>query len=146
MDFEKNEVRWMERSVGMKHRGHWNQVHNLFLAITDDYDFMENEDERDEEEFEEHSYMLDAKYEVTTPHEVTEKQKHLTGTQKKKLESELAKYPDLFDGKLVSILINRFIWKWILQLLLFIRDHMLYPRRKKKLSKKNYSIYWILRF
>jgi hypothetical protein len=27
--------------------------------------------------------MLDAKYEATTPHEVTEKQKHFTGTQKK---------------------------------------------------------------
>jgi hypothetical protein len=50
MDFEKNEIRWMERSVGMKHRGHCNQVHNFFLAITDDYDFMENENEKDEEE------------------------------------------------------------------------------------------------
>jgi hypothetical protein len=48
------------------------------------------------------SYMLDAKYEAMTndTHEVTEAQKHLSGTQKSMLEKDLAKYPELFDQKL----------------------------------------------
>jgi hypothetical protein len=41
VDFETNEVTWMDRHIPMKHRGHSNQMHNFFLAIADDYDFTD---------------------------------------------------------------------------------------------------------
>jgi hypothetical protein len=78
---------------------HWNQADNFFLAITDDYDYTEDKDLKFNDNIEE-SYILDAKYKAVSPHEVTEVQKHLSGTEKRKLEDVLAKHPDLFDGKL----------------------------------------------
>jgi hypothetical protein len=99
MGFEKNLVTGMDGRIGMKQRGHWNQVPNFFLAIIDVYDFTEDEDFDFDDDAGE-SYMMDAKYEAATPHEVAESQTYVTGTEKRKLEDASAKHPELFNREL----------------------------------------------
>ena len=66
-------------------------------------------DELDEDEVEDDSFILDAKYKVTAAMEVANQQHHLSKEQKQKSTAALADAQTLFDGKLGHQKNNSFI-------------------------------------
>ena len=80
VDFEKKMVRWDRDIVPMKDSQHWQHHTNWTLALDKDY-LMD----LDEDEIEDDSFILDAKYEPTSAEQVARQQKHLTPAQQNQL-------------------------------------------------------------
>jgi hypothetical protein len=83
-------MHWMNSSVSMKDIDHWDRPMHWILAL----------EEEDDLYGEQHGAILDAKYEPTTPQEVTKAQQHLAEEQRLALERVLDMFPTVFDGTL----------------------------------------------
>ena len=94
-DFDKKNIRWGDHVIPLRDSNHWRNQFNWMLAL--DKNYLE---QLDEDEVEDDSFILDAKYEATTATEVASQQNHLTSKQKQQLTAALADAQTLFDGKL----------------------------------------------
>ena len=92
IDFTNHHVKWMENFIFMKPRTHF-QHHTNYTAVFSKtvYDIFDEIDD---------AFILDAKYEATTPKEVADQQHHLTSQQKLLLQEALKDTAELFDGAL----------------------------------------------
>ena len=93
MNFQEQTLSWMDVTVSMKSRRHWNNKLNIQLAFTD-YGYDEADDHEDE------SFILESKYENVSGKEVAEAQKHLTEQQRHDLHQVLDECTTLFNGQL----------------------------------------------
>ena len=94
MDFESHTMEWDGTKVDMVNGRALNETEYLFGLL------QEQEDPFDTDDATNDAYILDAKYENTSPKEVADAQQHLNQKEKQHLEDVLAKYSELFDGKL----------------------------------------------
>jgi len=127
INLENGTVKWMENIVKMKSPDHWRSSLNTTMALDATYLDALDED----------AFILDAKYEATTPHEVAQAQKHLTKEQQDQLEKALANTEELFDGKLGHYKLKKSTRKWNQEQHLFTQEHTLFPSLKNAPSSAN---------
>ena len=96
IDFANFTIKWFDRIVSMKPPNHFHLHTNWAMVFDRNVVNLYDDDDPIADE----SFIMDAKYEATSPHEVAEKQTHLSEHQRRQLEQALADTVALFDGNL----------------------------------------------
>ena len=84
VEYKHQVIRWGDSVVPLEHWQHWQNKDNWMLALDKHYFKTIFE-----EDMPENSFILDAKYEATTAHEVASKQDHLSKDQQDQLTKAL---------------------------------------------------------
>ena len=88
LNFQTGMIKWLDQKVLMKED---KQLQHLWNSLTESNNYDKVDD----------SYILDAKYEATSAHDIASQQTHLSLEEQQKLEQVLQKYNNkLFDGNL----------------------------------------------
>jgi hypothetical protein len=93
LNYQDQTMSWMDITVSMKSRRHWNNRTNVQLAFTE-YGYDDEVEEQDE------SFILESKYDKVSGKEVADAQQHLSEEQRKDLHRVLDEFTTLFDGQL----------------------------------------------
>ncbi|GFH58269.1 hypothetical protein CTEN210_14745 [Chaetoceros tenuissimus] len=93
LNYQDQTMSWMDITVSMKSRRHWNNRTNVQLAFTE-YGYDDEMEEQDE------SFILESKYDKVSGKEVADAQQHLSEEQRKDLHRVLDEFTTLFDGQL----------------------------------------------